>query len=216
MVTIGNTIVAENTATTSGPDAFGTFASQGNNLIGETDGSSGWIGSDLAGTIAEPLDPLLAPLSNYGGPNQTMALLPGSPAIDAGSNALVPAGVTTDQRGFSRFTNGVVDIGAFESSGFTITVASGSGQSTGVLTAFPTALAVTVTANDSIEPVAGGVVAFTPPSSGASATLSGGPAIDQCLWNGERHGHGQRHRRELRRLGHGQRHHGGGELRLDQ
>ena len=113
-MTIGNTIVAGNTAATSGPDAFGTFASQGNNLIGETDGSSGWVGSDLTGTVAQPLDPLLAPLAYYGGPTQTMALLPGSPAIDAGNNALIPAGVTTDQRGFARIVNGTVDIGAFE------------------------------------------------------------------------------------------------------
>ena len=41
-VTIGNTIVAINSAPT-GPDVLGTFASQGNNLIGETDGSSGWV-----------------------------------------------------------------------------------------------------------------------------------------------------------------------------
>ena len=110
--------MAGNTAATSGPDAFGTFASQGNNLIGKTDGSSGWVGSDLTGTIATPLNPLLAPLGNYGGPTQTMALLPGSPAIDAGNNALIPAGVTTDQRGLPRIVNGTVDIGAFESSGF--------------------------------------------------------------------------------------------------
>jgi len=44
-----------------------------------------------------------------------MALLAGSPALDAGSNALVPAGVTTDQRGLPRISNGTVDIGAFES-----------------------------------------------------------------------------------------------------
>ena len=106
--------MAGNTAATSGPDALGTFASQGNNLIGKTDGSSGWVGSDLTGTIAQPLNPLLAPLGNYGGPTQTMALLPGSPAIDAGNNALIPAGVTTDQRGFARIVNGTVDIGAFE------------------------------------------------------------------------------------------------------
>ena len=43
-----------------------------------------------------------------------MALLPGSPAIDAGNNALIPAGITTDQRGFTRIVNGTVDIGAFE------------------------------------------------------------------------------------------------------
>ena len=112
---LGNTIVAGNTASTSGPDAFGTFTSQGNNLIGETDGSTGWVGSDLTGTIASPLNAVLAPLGNYGGPTQTMALLPGSPAIDAGNNALIPAGVTTDQRGYFRIYNGTVDIGAFES-----------------------------------------------------------------------------------------------------
>ena len=175
--TLGNTIVAGNTAAT-GPDVSGGITSQGNNLIGETDGSSGWVASDLTGTSAQPLDPLLAPLGNYGGPTQTMALLPGSPAIDAGDNALIPAGVTTDQRGsgFPRIVNGTVDIGAFESSGFTINVTSGSGQSTGVLTAFPEPLVVTVIANNPMEPVAGGLVTFTPPSSGASSAISGNPA----------------------------------------
>ena len=105
-----------------------------------------------------------------------MALLPGSPAIDAGNNALIPAGVTTDQRGLPRIVNGTVDIGAFESSGFTIAVTSGSGQSTAVSTAFPAPLVATVTANNPSEPVAGGLVTFTPPPSGASATLSGSPA----------------------------------------
>ena len=129
--------MAGNTAA-AGPDVSAAFRLlSGNNLIGETDGSSGWVGSDLTGTIAAPLNPLLAPLGNYGGPTQTMALLPGSPAIDAGNNALIPAGITTDQRGLPRIVNTIVDIGAFESSGFTIAVTSGSGQSTGVLTAFP-------------------------------------------------------------------------------
>ena len=105
-----------------------------------------------------------------------MALLPGSPAIDAGNNALIPVGVTTDQRGLSRIVDRVVDIGAFESSGFTITVTSGSGQSAGVLTAFPTPLSVMVTAKNPSEPVAGGLVTFTRPLSGPSATLSGSPA----------------------------------------
>ena len=141
-----------------------------------TNGSSGWVGSDLTGTSAHPLNPLLAPLGNYGGPTQTMALLPGSPAIDAGSNALIPAGVTTDQRGLTRIVNGIVDIGAFESSLFTIAVTSGSGQSTGIFTAFSAPLVATVTANNPSEPVAGGLVTFTPPQSGASATLTGSPA----------------------------------------
>ena len=117
VVNVGNTIVAVNTASTSGPDAQGTMASLGNNLIGKTDGSSGWVSSDLTGTMAAPLNPLLAPLGNYGGPTQTMYLLPGSPALDAGSNALIPTGVTTDQRGLPRIFNGTVDIGAVEDQG---------------------------------------------------------------------------------------------------
>ena len=126
-MTLGNTIVAGNTASNSGPDAFGTFASEGHNLIGKTDGSSGWLSSDLTGTIATPLNPLLAPLGNYGGPTQTMALLPGSPAIDAGSNSLIPSGVTTDQRSLPRIVNGTVDIGAFESDGFILVLDPSAG-----------------------------------------------------------------------------------------
>ena len=108
--TLTNTIVAGNTAST-GPDARGTFASQGNNLIGKTNGSSGWVGSDLKGTNAQPLNPLLAPLGNNGGPTQTMALLPGSPALNAGDPALLGA---ADQRGVVR--RGGVNIGAYQAS----------------------------------------------------------------------------------------------------
>ena len=150
-VTIGNTIAAGNTTGNLGPDVFGSFVSKGHNLIGKTDGSTGWVSSDLTGTIAATLNPLLAPLGNYGGPTQTMALLPGSPAIDAGSNSLIPSGATTDQRGLSRIVNGTVDIGAFESSGFTLAATSGSGQSAG---GWPTAgssplpLVVTITAKN--------------------------------------------------------------------
>ncbi len=178
-VTFGNTIAAGNTTGSLGPDVFGSFVSKGHNLIGETDGSTGWGNSDLTGTIASPLNPLLVPLGNYGGPTQTMALLPGSPAIDAGSNSLIPSGVTTDQRGLSRIVNGTVDIGAFESRGFTIAFTSGSGQSAGgwpTSSGFSAPLVVTVTAKNPIEPVAGGLVTFTAPASGASAALTGSPA----------------------------------------
>jgi parallel beta-helix repeat protein len=171
-LTVGNTLVAGNTASSSGPDAVGTITSLGHNLIGATDGSTGWVGSDLTGTVAAPLIPLLAPLGKYGGPTQTMPLLPGSPAIDSGTSTGAPA---LDQRGQGRV--GAVDIGAFESQGFTIAVTSGSGQATDISTAFAALLVVTVTPNNPIEPVAGGLVTFTPPSSGASATISGSPAI---------------------------------------
>jgi uncharacterized repeat protein (TIGR01451 family) len=118
--TLGDTIVAGNTAPTSGPDASGAFTSQGNNLIGMTDGSTGWVGTDLTGTVASPLDPLLAPLGDYGGPTETVGLLPGSPAIGAG---IAVPGITTDQRGAPR--GSVVDIGAFQA---TVVVESTSGS----------------------------------------------------------------------------------------
>jgi parallel beta-helix repeat protein len=75
-------------------------------------------------------DPRLGPLQDNGGPTQTMALLPGSAAIDAGDNSLVPTGVTTDQRGRDRFVNGITDLGAFEFSPQTapVTTAVSSGQ----------------------------------------------------------------------------------------
>jgi hypothetical protein len=100
-----------------------------------------------------------------------MALLPGSPAIDAGNGAY---GGNTDQRG-EPIPNGT-DIGAFESQGFTITVTSGNNQSAAVNTAFAHPLVVTVKANNAVEPVAGGIITFTAPSSGASAVLKGNPA----------------------------------------
>ncbi len=107
-----NTIIADNTGS---PDVAGSLTSLGHNLIGISAGSSGWISSDLTGTSSSPLNPLLGPLQNNGGPTQTMALLPGSPAIDAGDNnnggLPLPA---TDQRGFTRIINGTIDIGAFE------------------------------------------------------------------------------------------------------
>ena len=78
---------------------------------GATIDDSLYPGSTITG-----VDPVFGPLADNGGPTQTMALLPGSPAIDAGSNALIPRGVTTDQRGpgIARIFNGTVDIGAYE------------------------------------------------------------------------------------------------------
>lgn len=59
------------------------------------------------------VDPLLGPLQNNGGRTETHALLPGSPALDTGSN---PLALATDQRGagFARTSRSVTDIGAYE------------------------------------------------------------------------------------------------------
>jgi Right handed beta helix region len=114
---VANTILAGNHGPASSPDVQGQMASQGHNLIGDGTGASGLTApGDQVGSAAAPIDPRLGPLQNNGGPTATMALLPGSPAINAGSNAIGNAsGLTTDQRGpgFSRFV-GPVDIGAFE------------------------------------------------------------------------------------------------------
>ena len=185
-LTLNNTIVAGNTSTsTSDNDISGTVSSTSAfNLIGDGSGISNLTDleasalNNLIGTTADPINPLLAPLADYGGPTQTMALLPGSPAIDAGSNALaVDANgnpLTTDQRGLPRVVGTSVDIGAFESQGFTLTPVTGSTpQGTPVNSPFANPLAVIVTANNPMEPVAGGVVTFSAPASGASANLSG-------------------------------------------
>lgn len=114
---MANTIVAQNT----GNDAEGSFISDGYNLIGQSDGSSGFTAiGDQTGTSVTPIDPMLGVLRDNGGPTATMALLPGSPAIDKGNAATV----ATDQRGFRRrddFPNiananggDASDIGAFE------------------------------------------------------------------------------------------------------
>src|SRR5205823_1473934 len=89
---------------------------------------------------------------------QTFALLVGSPAIDAGSNALIPAGVTTDQRGpgFPRTLNGAVDIGAFESTPIATTT-----QLTTSSSAARVGTTVTFTAAVSPSPGAVGTVTFS-------------------------------------------------------
>jgi CSLREA domain-containing protein len=97
-------------------DCAGTINSNSNNII-----------ADPNCTINGPFlqtNPMLGPLQDNGGPTQTHALLPGSPAIDAGN----PGGcrdnlgalLTTDQRGFPRPVDGNndnvlrCDIGAYE------------------------------------------------------------------------------------------------------
>lgn len=118
VVNVRNTIIALNTASSS-PDVWNDFISQGHNLIGKNDGSTGFTNgsnNDQVGSVASPLDPTLGPLQNNGGSTPTMALLAGSPAIDAGDDSVFPVLLTTDQRGagFPRKSGLHVDIGAFE------------------------------------------------------------------------------------------------------
>jgi hypothetical protein len=80
-------------------------------------GGTSFVNVSGEGNQTGVTNPGLAPLANNGGPTQTMALLAGSPAIDAGP-ATVPdfPGNEFDQRGpgFPRVVNGKVDVGAYE------------------------------------------------------------------------------------------------------
>jgi hypothetical protein len=110
--TLQNTIVANST---SGGNCSGAITSNGYNLSSDSTCNLSGAG-DLNG-----IDPQLGPLQNNGGPTETMALLAGSPATDAGN----PSGCTsdhgrllkTDQRGQPRpdkTDTGGCDMGAYE------------------------------------------------------------------------------------------------------
>jgi hypothetical protein len=120
-VQLQNTIVGGDTAPV-GPDISGTIVSNGNNLVSETDGSSGYVASDLTGTSANPLAAGLGTLGNFGGPTPVVPLLQGSPALGSGSSSGVPP---TDQRGDPRLTP--VDIGAVQFLDAVVTSTADSG-----------------------------------------------------------------------------------------
>lgn len=106
--TLTNTIVAQNTAGSTGNDISGTINSGGYNLIGDADGATWAPGvGDITGTLGNPIDALLTTLTQNGGFGETHAIACASPAIDAGSlNPLL------DQRDLPRVCD--PDIGAFE------------------------------------------------------------------------------------------------------
>jgi predicted outer membrane repeat protein len=107
---LGSTILK---AGRSGENIFlqgGLVKSLGYNLASDNGG----------GVLTGPGDkintnPILGPLQHHGGPALTHALLPGSPAIDAGDPNFTPP-PSFDQRGpgYHRVVNGRIDIGSFE------------------------------------------------------------------------------------------------------
>jgi hypothetical protein len=162
-----NTLIAGNfngaTGTTR-DDVAGSLDPSGDyNLIGDGSGMSGLhngINGNLVGSASDPIDPLLDALDNYGGPTQTMALLPGSPALNAGDPGQL--GVP-DQRGVVR--TGGVNIGAYQASATAFVLDAPATVTAGV------PFDVTVTAVDRFGQVAvgySGTVTFstTDPDSG--------------------------------------------------
>ncbi len=131
-VTLFSTIVAGNTG--SYPDISGTVTSDSAyNLIGDgtsmTGISNGDANHNQVGTSSNPIDPMLDPLGNYGGPTQTMRLQAASPAIGAGE---IVDGITTDQRGYPRPAINP-DIGAYQTPFYTVINTSNSSAVIGSL-----------------------------------------------------------------------------------
>jgi co-chaperonin GroES (HSP10) len=190
IVNSSNTIVSDNTASipAEGPDIFnfnGTVSGS-NNLIQTS------IGYTISGSNNIHADPMLEKdglgnlvLKNNGGPTKTVLVLLGSPAINAGSNALLPLDtldldsdgntgevLPLDQRGagFNRIVNTTVDIGAVETN-YTVTATAGTPQSAVINTAFGALLQATV--QESGVNQSGVTVTFTAPAGGASGTFPG-------------------------------------------
>jgi hypothetical protein len=113
-----NTLIAGNfrgdTGTTA-DDVYGPLDASGDySLIGDGTGMTGLsdgVNGNLVGSHTAPIDPLLGPLQDNGGPTQTHALLAGSPALNAGNPSQLG---TADQRGVLR--SGGVNIGAYQAS----------------------------------------------------------------------------------------------------
>lgn len=122
-VTITGTILSGNTGTGGAADDLDT-SGQSSPVATISDSILGVVDADITVTASNNIDATapgfalgLAALTDNGGATETMALLTGSPAIDAGP-ATVPtfAGNDFDQRGtpYVRVYNGQSDIGAFE------------------------------------------------------------------------------------------------------
>jgi hypothetical protein len=165
-VTADNTIVADN----GGGDCPDDPVDAGSRNL-DSDGTC-W-GSGASGITRST--PGLGPLQDNGGPTPTHALLPGSPAIDVGSNALCPS---TDQRGVTRPKNLICDIGAFEKSPFEFEGTTGIVGPGGTLTTDGEGDGAT--ADDPVE------TAVTHPNGGAISIREGPDAAAEFGFIGQR------------------------------
>jgi len=117
-VSLSGTIVSGNSATIGyadiATDTGNTLALTVNSsLLGDVDPLITVNGSNNISST----NPMVGALADNGGPTKTMALLDGSPAIDAGPDPVATfVGNDSDQRGLPwvRVFGGMVDIGAFE------------------------------------------------------------------------------------------------------
>lgn len=119
LVTLRNSIIASDAASTRNCGAWLQFGYEGMNISSDAS-----CGASLALYVG---DPLLLGLANNGGPTRTEGFNYRSPALNAGVNC----SVTVDQRYISRGTS--CDIGAFEFTDFTVvTLAIDANATTGL------------------------------------------------------------------------------------
>ena len=95
---------------------FNSFVSQGYNLVGNGLATANF---NATGDQTNVTDPMLSGLTFNGGPTLNHAIMPGSPAANAGdpsfsAGSQSPA-LTADQRGLARVQGGRIDIGSYES-----------------------------------------------------------------------------------------------------
>ncbi|MEZ6072942.1 MAG: choice-of-anchor Q domain-containing protein [Pirellulales bacterium] len=118
---IHGSLIAQNNVDSS-PDILGEVIGE-YNLIGDGTGMSGLVdgsNGNQVGSGVSPIDPLLGPLQDNGGPTFTHSLLSGSPAIDKGDPGLNPPPYYLDQRAYVRVVDGDgdeearADVGAVE------------------------------------------------------------------------------------------------------
>lgn len=106
--------------------AEGVFISGGFNLVSRSQAAQGFGADDLVGFFGAPLEAQLGTIADNGGPTPTIAPLPGSPVLGAGSPLVFEQ---VDQRGRLR-TTGNVDIGAYQtvtpSIGFGVAACAGT------------------------------------------------------------------------------------------
>jgi hypothetical protein len=126
---LANTVVAGNTNSTGASDLSGIFSSTSrHNFIGYDSNQSNGINNDGTGegnrnqvgeAASGPIDAKLSALADWGGPTKTHKPLydplDPSPLLEKGDNEVAELfGLVFDQRGFNRFTYGIVEIGAVE------------------------------------------------------------------------------------------------------
>jgi len=118
---LNGSIVAGNSAKTN-PDLMGTWITAFGNLVQNVNGASFYSDGAQGAPPITGISPKVGPLQNNGGHTKTLALLPGSPAIDRIGTVLIGSdticggntAITTDQRGIARPQGQACDLGAYE------------------------------------------------------------------------------------------------------